>query len=436
MDKRDFFVKAMQEQCFKRKDWVISAFSVFREEEGKWKEDPYPYRIVMIDGKHFFVDPDNDSQLTQIKGTVAKTPAFAFNETLEVKAEEVPNLDQKLTTTYGRLLFNYTVLIWPFKSKVSYVNTTVNPKALEAKISERLVDDPEDGNIPEDDDKIYVSELLRYGEAVGMLAGFTQLCVPAASERTIKPDPEILKRRDELVEQYKDQLNDPAIVAKIEKELVDMYNEKMKGDPAEGFFVDPKTAAVRMKKSFIMHGYEAGFGEGVEEGQTITTSLDEGWQIDKIPAYVSGLRSGSYSRGSQTELGGEAVKNFHRVFQNTEVAEEDCGVKHGLWWKVTDDNIDMLVGQYELASGKPQKLDHKSLSGKKGSVIEVRSPMLCKTKAPSFCAVCMGEKYGRSPTGLGVAAAEVGSTFMGMFMAAMHGKELSTAPLRLEDSIT
>ena len=44
----------------------------------------------------------------------------------------------------------------------------------------------------------------------------------AWSERSLITDPAIAKRKAELLKQYQDHLKDPLILAKIEKELIDM----------------------------------------------------------------------------------------------------------------------------------------------------------------------------------------------------------------------
>lgn len=435
MDKRDYFLKALNDGAYKKRDWILSCFSLFNEKPDEWKEDPYAYRVVVQDDKHFFVDPDYEHQLTQITGTVPGEPAFGFKEKLTVTPGEVANLKQQIETSYGNLLYNFMILINAFGDKIEYQQGKVDPKKIEKYIAANLVDTPvsEDERDPS---KIHVDELLAYGEAMGALAGLTQLCVPSASQKTVSIDPAIIQRRDELIQQHKDELGDPAVVAKIEKELTDMYMEYMEGDEAEGFFIKDKTGRVAMKKSFLMHGIETGFGDSAEDVEVITKSLNEGWQINKMPSYFNTLRAGSYSRGAQTELGGMAVKTFHRVFQNTEVAEPDCGTKTGLPWVVSEINKDLFEGQYEVVNGKPIRIESGAMDKRIGEKIYVRSPMLCITEEPSFCATCIGDKYGQNPNGLGTAAAEVGSAFMSSFMAAMHAKELTTAELRLDEAIT
>lgn len=443
MNKSDFFLHAMHAQMFKKKHWNISAFSIFEEEPEDWKKDPYPYRVVVKDnGKYFFVDPNDTTNLIAITDATPKQPLFSFREKINLVPSKgdidmvgVPNLKKPITSTYGNAMFNFMVLIYAFGPHYEYVEGAVNPSKLENAIVARLQDTPPEG-AERDPNMFYVDQLLRYMEAMGALVGLTQLCVPAASVKTITVNKDILKRRDELLLEYKEQLTDPAVVAKIEKELTDMYAESLKGDPAEGF-VNKKNITVSLKKALIMHGAERGFGDSGGEVDTITTSLSEGWNIEKLPSYANNLRSGTFSRGAETELGGEAVKFFNRVFQNTRVAEDDCGVKNGMKWSINQFNYLQFVGLYQILSGgKIELLTEDTLKKSVGKVIEIRTPMLCKTVAPSYCATCMGKIYGSNPTGLGSAAASVGSKFMLAFMGAMHGKALTTSKLLLKESIS
>lgn len=227
-----------------------------------------------------------------------------------------------------------------------------------------------------------------------------------------------------------DQLRDPAEIAKLEAELVAMDKASFKGDPAEKFYLKNKDYEINRKRMFIMFGVESGFAESAEGVNLIVPSLKEGWDITKMSGMVNSLRSGSYNRGHQTALGGESVKYFYRIFQNTVVAEDYCGTKSGMEWVITEKNVKYFIGRYYIDSKNQvqpipatQESFSKDIIGKK---LLVTSPMMCKTKAPSFCAKCVGDVLATTPTGLHVATSDVGSTFMGSFMAKMHGTALKT----------
>ena len=77
---------------------------------------------------------------------------------------------------------------------------------------------------------------MYFPQACGQMEGFTQLCVPAATKKSIITNPLIKERINQLKEEYKDSLNDPVTIAKIDAEVEKMDREWIKGDPSERFF--------------------------------------------------------------------------------------------------------------------------------------------------------------------------------------------------------
>ena len=80
MNRLDFFLAAMQAELFKRRAWVISAFTLTQEAPDAYQKDPYPYRIVTRPTGTFFINPDNTQELIQIEGTAAGQPLLSKKE--------------------------------------------------------------------------------------------------------------------------------------------------------------------------------------------------------------------------------------------------------------------------------------------------------------------------------------------------------------------
>ena len=439
MHKRDLIVKAAQAQVIYRKQWAIRAFSVAQLPNLQDLDNPenrYPYALVIdrnVPNALFYLDPDKDLEPSIVEGYELGKPLYGMKEVMEVHPDDLPNVTQDLVSTYGRFLVNALVLVYAFGNKVQYMNSLIKPGKIDDFIARNLIDDPAP-NESVSQDKIHVFELVKYSEALGTIAGLAQLCVPAATEKTMTIDPAIIKRRDELLEQYKDKLKDPAVIAMIEKELVDMDKASFKGDPGAEFFYKSKSFEVSRKKMFILYGTEQGFGGG--DPVLIRESLKEGWNMDAMPAMVDATRAASYNRGHQTALGGEEVKNMYRIFQNTRISMDDCQVKAGLNWTVTAENFKDLDGRYQIVKGLPVKITLETAKAQVGQQIEIRTPMLCKAESPNFCAICVGDSLALSPNGLHTAASDVGSTFMNTFMKAMHGKVLQTVKMDLSQTLT
>jgi hypothetical protein len=433
MHKRDFFLQALASGAYRYKRWVIEAFSVTRNSK------PWPGGDGVVafalhrneEGKPF-VYIGQDEVVTYLEGCLPNEPAFHFREEVVVGVGDLPNIKAPITTTYGNLLVNQLCLVYPFGDKIDYMEGKISPGRIEKIIEQRLRDNPKDGK-ERDPRFIYVDEYRKYNEAIFSLAGYTQLCVPSASAKTMTTDPRIAVRRKELLDEYRDQLHDPVIQAKIGNELIAMDKAWIKGDSSEGFFIKSKSFDVVRKKLFLFQGKESGFGS---DSPFIETSLADGWDIDNLPAMGNALRDGSYNRGAQTALGGEATKFNYRIFQNTVVEGLDCGTKMGLPVIIEKDKASFYVSSSIITPTGLVELTEENVNQYVDKKVLLRSPAYCKTPGINFCATCMGKRIAETPTAISTYAADVGSIFLSTFMASMHGKALVTAKYDLKSRIT
>jgi hypothetical protein len=447
MHRREFFLKAMKAGEYKRKAWVISAFSLVKEIPDQWKKEPYPYRIVQTPAGHFFIDPDKGGALSMLEDAPAGQPPFAFKDSVDIKHGEVENLyDAEVTTSYGNILFNYTCLIWPFGNKVKYKVGRVNAEKIEQELLNRVVEtNPSTHQMPMGivhappvgegtDAPLTVSEYVKFCDAMFHLAGYTQLCVPAKTAKEMVAPPGIKELREKLLKENKGRLHDPAVIAAIMKQLIAYDKEYLKGDEAENFLIKDKFFDVVRSKVFLMHGAEFGFGEGGMD--LIDTSLSETWNVEKFPAMMDSLRAGSYNRGAETMLGGEAVKWLLRASSNMVITKADCGTKLGLPMLVDKKNVYKLPGFSVVTQAGHEKVNSPQDAEKYlGKHIMLRSPMFCNLDKTDYCATCVGDRLSVNPTALSSAISEYGSTFMLISMKAMHGKSLQTRRMNYQTAL-
>lgn len=424
MHKRDYFLAALRNGAYRYKHWAFTCFSLVQEDDPSNREqENYEYRLYRNENGFYFRDPQNNHEITWLEGVNPTMPAFAFREEIVLGVKDIPNLNSNVTSTYGNLFVNQMVLVWPFGDKIPYMEGRITATAIEKIIEARIKDDPAEGAAL-DPKAIYVSEYKKYNEAIFALAGFTQLCVPSATPRTMTTDPQVAVRRKELLEKYKDKLHDPVIQAEIDSELIAIDREWIKNDPDGGFYHKAKSFNVVRKKVFLLQGASEGFGV---KGELIPVSLNDGWDIRHLPAMSNSLREGSYARGSETMLGGEATKFNYRIFQNTTIAEDDCGSRLGLPVLLTKDNLKHYITNSVITKDGVVELTEENARPFQDKVVLVRSPIYCKTAGANFCACCMGRKLAATPNALSTFAADIGSLFMGLFMSKMHGKALLTA---------
>lgn len=434
--REDYFKRALAAECYRSREWLINVLSVTYDDK-----NDFPFRIRRL-GKGGITFLNASGEEEELEGNYEDIPLFQRWERITLRPGDLPNISEPVSTSFYEAIFNAIVLVYPFGDKIPYwaSEKSFDEKAFEKAIVDRLISEPqteEEREKANAEGKIFVSEWLRCGEAIGFVRGLSILVSPSGSPKTFVVSDEVIQRRDELLAEHADELDDPAVLAKIEKELVEMDKADFVGDEAETFFVKPgKQFGVARKKLHIMYGKEYGFGTTGEGAGTILSSLNEPRSKEDIVIMNNATRSGSYSRGKETELGGEIVKLINRVFQNTTIVEDDCGSTVGMPWTVTEHNADLLVGTYRIDGKALVEITQDNVGDLVGQEIMTRSPIACRSEPPGLCAKCMGAKYGANPTGLTSAGSTVPSRIMYIFMSAFHGKALKTNVLEIEDVIS
>lgn len=444
MKKLELFLKAMEAGEFRRTAWVVSGFALIKEDENEWRKDPYAFRIVQTNTGHFYVDPDKAMELSPVIDGKAGEPLYTMKDRIDLKPGDIANLKKPVNVPLGNVIVNWLCLVWPFGDKVEFLTGKITPKLLENIVRPLLQDTPVEeiaglspAGVGRDPSFLYVDEYLKFCDAAFFLPGFTQLCVPSATAKTMTSDPRIPALKAKLIEENKDRLHDPAVVAKIMAELVAVDKEWLKDDMGADFYaVKPgKLYNIARAKMYLMHGAEVGLEENVEVS-LIQNALVEGWDISKFPEMNDSLRAGSFNRGHQTMLGGESVKWLLRASVNMSVTGEDCGSVLGMPFNAEGANYKKLIGYWVVqGKGSVEVTEENAISFADKDVL-IRSPMYCKFEKTDFCAHCVGKLLATNPNGLSIAIAEYGSAFLGMFLALAHGKALLLAKMDWRKCIT
>lgn len=442
MKKSDFFKEAISAGKGELLDWIFGAFSITLYDESSdsalgsyeiryLRENPesiFPTTAIFSDlhGNEITLD-DYSYDVSNPK------PPFEVLEAMEVNKSDLPNIQKKMESTYGRYLANYLLSVYPFYNKIEYINRRFSVKDIEKIVEKKLADLPKDTN--RDSNAIYIDEYHKFQKACSLIDSLTQMCVPSATEKSLSGHPDAISVRDRLLEENKDKLHDPSVIAMIEDQLKELDREWLKGDRAMGFYIKPKSINVVRKKSFYMMGSETAFAESTE-GTVIATSLNEGWDMTKFPAMANNIREGSFDRGAQTALGGAATKEILRTMQNTQIEQDDCGSTYGVEVIIKKDTVGEYVGNYYLKNNKTIEITEENVKDLIDKTIVMRSPLFCRTDRAAFCATCIGKKYAAHKTGLATAAANVTNIFMGIFMSSMHGKELSVQRWDIDETLS
>lgn len=434
MNRYQYYLEALQNGAYKWKAWISRTFCVSNLPTSLdvAKQD-YPYQLFALNGQYAFYRK-GESEPTIIANASLDEPLIYPNEPISLKVGDVPNLTKDVVSSCGNLLLNFAVLVYAMENRFPYLLGKVNLKDVEKKIAKVVIDDILD-DAQEDPNAVYVKHLRRYMKAAGQLAGLAHIFVPAATPRTVRAAPGYQELRDRLIEENRDRLDDPTVISMIGEALEKLDREWIAGDPDVGFYVKDKQFATNRKKMFYMYGVEYDF-DGSGKITFIPRSLNEGWDLTKLPQMSNSMRDGSYSRGALTALGGEKTKTIFRVMSGTVVSEDDCGTIRGLGINVTENNAKLFIGnQISLGSGWV-KIDETNVGSIVNKSIALRTPGYCKTAGANYCRACLGDFILGKESTIANEAAVVGSQMLSLFLAAFHAKALKTTEYSVHDALS
>jgi len=442
---REFFIKLFAVvpniETFKIDQSIISKGSYFIEHNPQnlvteTVDKTYrKYDLVITDtGKNKFYsyismitasDDDNLSfeviNIEEFKGK----PLIEFKEPITINPKDIENYKGpgSIKTSYGRYFLNYVLFVYPFQDRVAYINQSFNSGLVDGICTQKLIDN----EVSIDDFKKYADALYSYGH-------FSEICVPTVSIKSLATSDEIIAKRKELIEANKDKLSDPLEAKKLNDILIKMERERLKGDPSERFYNSRGSSAwnIQRAKMHVNIGGVPDFSDDVGKITYMGRSLMDGWDKHTFDDSVNEIFKASYGRGVGTQLGGAQTNIIIRMFQSSKIIVDDCGTTKGIYFDITDKTVKDFYGMYEAVTNKViTKETAKSFINKK---VLIRSPMTCITPGSGYCYKCFGDLYKkRGARSVELDGVYVSSKFMLLSMKNMHGTEIKTVKINLQD---
>ena len=439
MNKIDYLKQCVQEVTpLAHKAWYIYMLGIPTYQSGKgWQDLPHLTPYPQEDGMYIVQRSDNetDAQLTKLQGVKITEPIFGIQDLVEIDATWLPSVPGPITTKLGNLIINTVAIHASLGTKLPYLNEPISVKKLENQIASLLADEED-----MDPTKISVSE---YTDCMDRLWFFTRIATLvnyASTPKLITAAPGVKDLRKQLIQKYKDQLTDPAVVATVTDALVAHDKEYLKDDIVFNKSLSGKEMTAR-KKLYQIYGETNDFDAGIGS-DPILGSMDEGLSTsDKdLPKYMNDLRYASYSRGSSTQLSGYTYKILQRSIAGITVVDEDCGTRQGFTRLITERNHSKLLSRYVKLSEQDKDWilvdsadQSKSYLGKR---LVVRSPMRCLSPVPTLCYRCLGESFKGSASAMTNLAAAMSGEFMTLFLKRMHTSGFSLTTLEKKDLVT
>lgn len=417
MKKLDYYLHAVKTGLYLERAWLATVYAIMPTDITS------DYFILKDNKLTAKITIDNEQQEVNIEDFKIGFPLFDKDEKVKILNNSIGFIEGDIETTYGLLIVNCLMFWYPYQGQVKYQNMKMGPSYIN-KIAYDLLNE----------NKVDITAHLRFENASSMITCLTQMGVPSASRKSITPNPEIPKLKKRLLEANKDRLNDAAVVAEIQDEIIAADKEYLKGDTSNGFYISGKNYSVHRLKTEGMYGAEPDFYDE-SKISVMETSLSEGWNKDNLPMLINNLRGGSYARGKETALGGESTKVTSRIFQNYRIDVDDCATILGVPVRINSININSFIGRYLVGATKPLTMVDLKGHLATGKLLSMRSPAYCKTNETSYCKKCFGDAVALGGLGLNSQAIIATSTFMGISMAAMHSKELAVRRYEFKDRI-
>lgn len=330
-----------------------------------------------------------------------------------------------LRTTVGIFLENFHCLYLPFGDKLQYVNGAWKIGSIRAMIAEGLLNG-----------KLTVPEFERFIDQCYMLNHMTELCSPTLSPRSLVSHPDIPKVKAEFIAAHAGQMNDPMVAKELEDKVKALDKEWIGDDPSKRFFdsLGGNSWGIHRKKLFLTVGCIDSFDENSGNYEFIPNALTEGWTVDAMPTIINEIRKGSYSRGVETAKGGAETKFLMRVFQDLKLTEEDCHTTRGLYVNFAMYDPEGWLGCLAFIGDKQVLLTKENLNLVRGKIVKMRSPQTCETKN-GMCYACAGQNFKvTNAEMIGSLVVMLSSEYMNLSMKNMHGTQLQTTTLSLEEA--
>lgn len=438
MNKHEYLKQALRSGLAHNLSWIYSVFSIVKESSTDYLKDknPYTYRLLFNYPQYKFIN--EKQEVEDIENTTTKEPLFKFKEIVDVDQSWADNIKEKTQTKIGNLIFNHAVILTSFGSRYPFINGKINLSSIEAYIANRLRDTPANTD-DRDQSFLYVDEYLIFRDNLIYLEQLAPITVWSATRKLITKSPELDNLKKQLQKEYAGKLNNPVTFAEYEARLKQLDKEWLADDPSYGTFIKGKILDISRKKMFIGIGIESTLDPKVPV-QPITKSLEEGIPTNprEYVAVVNGSRSGSYSRGKETENGGVVSKSIIRIGNNFTIELEDCGTSMGIEKRYSKDTIKQLIGRIVIDGNKQVSIEKiEQAENYLDKVIRVRSPVTCQASPGDvFCKKCSGEALSKYPKGLVIPLTEISSLILTQSLKAMHGKVLSTAYVDLDSVIS
>lgn len=338
------------------------------------------------------------------------------------------------TTTIGLWIFNKYFIERELFGLFKYINSTIDKKMfgkINNKISEAVLED----RLPLEYMKNFMMKTQKCMPYISILA-------PNYTDKMLECTEIIGKKKQELLEKYKDQLatGDSVIADKVEKELLDFAVQYMGDDPSMDMFLSggPNgNIGNNFKNMFVMKGVIKDPDPNAKQKYHVAESnYVDGIKPQEYALFANSLAAGPYSRAKKTEKGGYLEKLFLRAFQHLTLDPpgSDCGTKRFIEVTLTPKNIELWMYSYVITSAGLVEITSENKDKFMNKKVKIRFSSLCESKT-GICNKCMGNLYYRLgyKQNAGTSLTQIPSKQKNISMKAFHDSTQKLHTMDLEE---
>lgn len=356
-------------------------------------------------------------------------PMFQTFDKLIVNPGDLECIHNTFETTVGSFILNkYLIDGTGLAPHISYLNDEMNGKDL-SKLSDRVAHlyllDKIDTNV--------VNNYITMRDS--FLSMIYQAILPSLSANILIVQPEIEKRKDELVKKYAKEIEDGDLVTmnKIQDELVNYAKDLLQDDESMILYQSggKPVFSNNYKVLSIMRGPIK--NEVTGKYEFVTSNLMNGIRKEDIPTSANTILASEYPTAIATASAGYLSKKILYYMQGETIGEKgsDCGSKATLRMVATKS----LANEYRyfVKNGKLHLLTPDNIDQYEGQILDFRSPMCC-TRDGGPCNICAGEySYMVGIKNIGLLANKISGSILNNLTKSKHDLSYKTTQIQIID---
>ena len=326
---------------------------------------------------------------------------------------------KKFVTTVGLWIFNKWFIEQELFDIFGYINKTLNDGTLSSMnqtLSYALMED-----------RITTEVLKHYLMKTQFTMQFVTVLAPNYSEELLTITTKIDKKKEELIKQYKKELDagNTVVADQVEQELMKYALDLLKDDPALDIFISGARSNIpnNFKNMFVWKGSTRDPNPDAKQPYRIATSnYMDGVKKEEYSLYCNSGIDGAYSRGKKTEHGGYLENLATMAYQDLilDAPGTDCKTDRHIEVELTPKNINQYIYNNIIApGGKLIELNSQNMGNYIGKKVKMRMAYLCPHEKP--CNACAGNFfYKLGIRNVGLTLMQVFSIYKNKAMKAFH----------------